>query len=61
MHGHIKSITKRQIPSRQVDQFRDGRLHTFVVDSIERKNGPQDIELSWNGRPVGAPSVSGRW
>jgi alpha-2-macroglobulin len=37
-----------------------GRVHSFTVDSIERKATIQEIELAWSGRPAGAPSVSGK-
>jgi alpha-2-macroglobulin len=37
-----------------------GRVHSFTVDSIMRRETSQAIELAWSGKAAGAPSVSGK-
>jgi uncharacterized protein YfaS (alpha-2-macroglobulin family) len=37
---------------------KDGRIHSFTLDSVERKASPYKINIEWNGKKIGAQNGS---
>jgi Large extracellular alpha-helical protein len=37
---------------------KDGHLHSFTLDSVERKEKPYNIDIEWNGKKIGAKNGS---